>query len=145
MYGDCVAIADHITNMARLEELCFVCYDEDECLVAIDDKGLEAITKALAGNQSLPLVRLKLEWKCTFTDTAADCLAHFISSTTTLQYLKMWWCTFSVRRLLKMVRAIHDNLALESSLKNLSCTLNGDDEVKDLAQLLVEYPQMENR
>ena len=137
---NCVAIADHITAM---KELCISSYDNG--LIDIgDNRGLEAITKALADNQSLPLERLVLELKCTFTDNAAEYLAQFISNTNSLQYLRICWCTFSVHGLLELARAIHDNSTLqEKSLRDLICTVNGDDEVKDLAQLLVEYPQVE--
>ena len=142
VYEDCVAIADYITSVACLKELCFV--PNDACLIAIDDKGLEAITKALADNQSLPLERLELDCKCTCTDNAAEYLAQFISNITTLQNLSIVCCTFSAHGLLELARAIHDNSTLqEKSLKELRCTVNGDDEAKDLAQLLVEYPQVE--
>ena len=145
VFEDCVAVGNHITATTCLKELCFV-YDEQyipDDVVGIGDKGLEAITKALVGNPSLPLERLELCLKCTFTDTAADCLVKFISNTTTLQYLTIWRCTFSAHRLLELARAIYGNSTLqEKSLKDLRCTVNGNDEANDLAQLLVEHPQV---
>ena len=106
-------------------------------------EGLEAIIKALIGNHSLPLERLELEWKCTFTDTAADHLVQFVSNTTTQQYLRIWSCTVSAHRLLELAKAVHDNSTLQKkSLQDFTCTVNGDDEAKELAQLLVEYPQV---
>ena len=146
MYEDCVAIADHITSVACLKELYFTSYRDGEGLVGIDDKGLEAITKALADNQSLPLETLEFSGKCTFTDNAAEDLPQFISNTKSLQCLRIKWCTFSVHGLLALARAIHDNSTLqEMRLEELSYTVHGDDEAKDLAQLLVEYPQVEGR
>ena len=145
VYEDCVAIADHITAVGCLKELCFISYDENDGLVVIGDKGMEAITKALADNQS-PLERLDLELKCKFTDTAADCLAQFISNTAILQYLTIWWSTLSAHGLLELARAIHVNSTLQKkTLEGLRCTVNGDDEAKDFAQLLLEYPQVEGR
>ena len=123
VYEDCVAIADYITSVACLKELCFV--SNDKHYVTINDKGLEAITKALADNQSLPLERLEFTFKSTFTDNAAEYLAQFISNTNSLQYLRIGqWCTFSVHGLLALARAIHDNSTLqEKSLKDLICTV----------------------
>ena len=84
-------------------------------------EGLEKITNALAGNQSLPLERLELSGIFTFTDTAAYCLTQFISNTTTLQYLIIEWdCTFSAHGLLQLAMTIHDNSTLqEKSLRHL--------------------------
>ena len=212
-FDDCVAIAAHITSTTCLQELCFVyqSHRQTHCTaVGIGDEGLEAITAALAGNQSLPLERLKLEFKCTFTETATRGLARFISNTTTLRYLslgkvdkvhgtivhmvenrletittalagnqslpletlklelkciftetaahglaqfisnsttlqelRMWRCTLSAHGQLALVRAINDSSSLqEKSLGEFSYTVSGADEAKDLAQLLVDYPQV---
>ena len=69
VHEDCVAIGDHITSSTSLKELCISADISDE-------KGVEAITAALASSQSLPLERLELECKCTFTATAGDSLAQ---------------------------------------------------------------------
>ena len=145
-FDDCVAIGNHITTATHLKELCFV-YRKDIILThspVVDIReGLEAIIEALTGNHSLPLERLEFEWNCTFTDTAANYLTQFISNTTTLQYLRIWWCTVSAHRLIELAKAVHDNSTLQKkSLEDLCCTVNGDDEAKELAQLLVEYPQV---
>ena len=125
--------------------MCFAFdYDHPVC---IDDKGLKAITRVMTDNQSQPLerlYRLKLEWECIFTDTAADCLIQFISRTTTLQYLRIGWCTFSAHGLLELARTIHNkSILLEKSLEDLNCTVNGDDDAKKFARVIVEYPQVE--
>ena len=141
MFEDCMAIAKYITLTSCLKELCLV---HDMNVIIVRDKGLEAILKALADNQALPLERLELELKCKFADTAADCLTRFISNTTTLQYIKIRWCIFSAHRLLELARVIHDSSTLqEKSLEVLICSVNSDNEAKDWSQLLVEYPQVE--
>ena len=150
MFEDCIAIGDHITTTTCLKELRFVSRNNMNDMyrhlltdIHVDDKGLEAITKALADNQSLRMERLVMDWDFKFTDTATDHLTHFISNTTTLQYLRIWWCTVSAHRLLQLAKAVHDNSTLqETSLEDLSCTVNGDDEVNVLARLLVHYPQV---
>ena len=145
MFDDYVAIGNHITATTHLKELCFVYRKNITAYDAVVDigKGLEVIIKALTGNHSLPLERLEFEWKCTFTDTTADYLAQFISNTTTLQYLRIRWCTVSAHRLLGLAKAVHDNSTLQKkSLQDFTCTVYGDDEAKELAQLLVEYPQV---
>ena len=142
VYEDCVSIADYITSVACLKELCIT-----SCgivgIAVIGDKGMEAITKALADNQSLPLERLELNCECTYTDNAAEYLAQFISNANSLQYLRMC-CAFSPHGLLELARAIHDNSTLqEKTQEELACTVNGDNEAKDYARLLMDYPQVE--
>ena len=104
---------------------------------------VETITAALASNQSLPLERLKLECECTFTATAGDSLAQFITHTTTLKYLSIKWCSLSAHALLVLTRAIHQNSILQTKyVEGFRLTVNGGNEAKDLAQLLVEYPDL---
>ena len=147
---DCVAIGNHVASTKYLKELSLIWTDDRDDygstgVIDIDEEGMEAITRALAGNQSLPLERLELRCWCTFTDTAADCLAQFITNTTSLQYLTMWGCTFSAHGLLQLARAIYHNSTLqEKSLEDLRCTVDGDHEAESFAQLLVEYPDMVN-
>ena len=137
---DCDAIGLYIKSTTCLKELCVTCL---EFPITIDDKGMEVISEALSDNQSLPLERLKLDFWGTFTDTAADCLIQFITNTTTLQHLTIHWCTFSLHGLLALVQALHHNSTLqEKSLEKLIVTVDGDNEAKDYAQLLVEYPYM---
>ena len=86
-----------------------------------------------------------MELNCTFTDTAADCLAQFISITTTLQYTSIERCEFGAHRILKLARVIHDNSTLqEKSLKKLKCTVNSDNDAENLVELLDEYPDTVN-
>ena len=106
---ECVAIGNHITSTTSLKELCILSSDISE------EKGVEALTAALASNQSLPLERLELECECTFTATAGDSLAQFITNTTTLKYLSIKKCTFSAHALLVLDRAIHHNSILQTN------------------------------
>ena len=140
VYEDCVAIGDHITSTTNLKDLCI------SSGIKSDEKGVEAITAALASNQSLPLERLELECKCTFTATAVDSLAQFITNTTTLKYLSIKKCTFRSHALLVLARALHHNSILQTkNVAYFDLTVNGDNEAKDLSQLLVEYPDLVNR
>ena len=144
---DCDAIGLHIKSTTCLKKLCVTCCDEliptHDYKQIIDDKGMEAISKALSDNQSLPLERLWLECYGTFTATAADCLAQFITNTTTLQHLTICDCIFSPHGRLALAQALHHNSTLqEKSLGWLTVTVNGDNEAKDYAKLLVECPYM---
>ena len=132
------AIGLHIKSTTCLKELCVTCIE----YTSIDDKGREVIAKALSDNQSLPLERLELICWGTFTDTAADCLAQFITNTTTLQHLTIRDCTFSSHGLLALAQALHHNSTLQEKSLELRVTVDGDNEAKDYAQLLVEYPYM---
>ena len=105
VHEDCVTIGDHITSTTSLKELCISADISDE-------KGVEAITAALASSQSLPLERLELECKCTFTATACDSLAQFITNTTTLKYLSIKKCTFSAPALLVLAYIITQSCKL---------------------------------
>ena len=110
---ECVAIGNHITSTTTLKELCILSSDISE------EKGVEAITAALASNQSLPLERLefKCEYTFQFTATAGDSLAQFITNTTTLKYLSIKKCTFSAQALLVLARAIHRNSILQTKIR----------------------------
>ena len=134
-YDNCVAIGDHISTNS-LKELHLLAH-------SINVKGVEAITAALASNQSLPLERLEFKCECTFTATAGDSLAQFITNTTILKYLSIKKCTFSAHALLVLARAIHHNSILQTkNVQEFMFTVNGDNEAKDLAQLLVEYQEL---
>ena len=134
VYKDCVAI-----RTTCVKELCV---RNANAFISIGNEGMEEISEALADNQSLPLLeRLKLNCLGRFTDTAGECLAQFITNTTTLQHLTIHYCKFSPHRLLSLVNALHRNSTLqEKSLGMLTVTVNGDIEAEKCAQLLVEYP-----
>ena len=84
-----------------------------------------------------------MECECTFTATAGDSLAQFITNTTTLKYLSIKKCTFSAHARLVLARAIHHNSILQTkNVEEFWLTVNDDNEAKDLAQLLVEYQDL---
>ena len=85
----------------------------------ITKKSVEAITVALASNQSLPLKRLELECNCTFTATAVDSLVQFITNTTTLQYLSIKNGNFD--RVETITAALASNQSLPLERLELEC------------------------
>ena len=104
---------------------------------------MEPITKAMSENEHLPLRSVVMDCDCTFSDTAAHSLAVFIRKSTTLHHLCIWWCAFSAHGLLELAQAIHHSSSLqERKLKYLICTVDGDDEATDCAQLLHHYPHV---
>ena len=110
-YEDCVAIGNHVKSTTSLKELYIIADDQEELLVKLDEKGMEAITAALASNQSLPLERLELGCECTFTATAGESLAQFITNTTSLKHLSIGWCTCAHIPLV-LARGINHNTTL---------------------------------
>ena len=112
--------------------------------IIIEENGVEVITKALVSNQSLE--RLKLTCDCFFTDTAADCLVQFITSSTTLQHIKLHRCWFSVRGLRVLAQATHNPTV---HTKNIECgelevLLNDGGDINELDELFRVYPGMQD-
>ena len=110
--------------------------------IKIQENGVEVITKALVSNQSLE--RLELSCDCFYTDTAADCLAQFITNSTTLRHLELCWCRFSVRGLLVLAQATHNPTV---HTKNIDCSqlnvlLNDGGDINELDELFRVYPNM---
>ena len=107
--------------------------------IKIQENGVEVITKALVSNKSLE--RLELTCDCFFTDTAVDCLAQF---STTLEYLELHRCTFSVRGLRVLAQATHNTTV---HTKNIDCSklnvlLNDGGDINELDELFRVYPGM---
>jgi len=138
--GDTVAPEDYVAIETLLSS--------SDCLkyfhfqnVTIDPQHMQSITKATSDNQSLPLRSLVVEG-CTFHGTAAHCLAMFITKCTALHHLRILRCTLSAHGLLELAQAIHHSSSLqERELKDLTCTVDGDDEA---TQLLVDYAHMKD-
>ena len=103
---DCASIGNHVMSTTSLKELCISSH--------WSRNRMEYITAALVNNQSLPLERLVFKYAGTFTATAGDSLAQFITNTTTLKCLSIRECTFSAHALLVLARAIHHNTILET-------------------------------
>ena len=128
---DCEAISDVIRSKT-LKALCIHGGSS-----SIDKKGVDDITSALASNQSVE--KLEFGCECTFTDRAADCLIEFVSKTTTLECILIRSCNFTVNRLLKLANTIENKSELNKELSDLMFIVNGDNEAKDWAQLLVHF------
>ena len=136
---DCAAIGMLLSSSNHLKCLQFL-YRPG---MTIDVQNIQSLTKAMSENESLPLRYLVVEWKFTFSDTAAYFLALFIRKCTTLHYLSLRWCTFSANGLLELTHTIHQSSSLqEVELEGLTCTIHGDDEATDFAQCSVDYPLM---
>ena len=104
LFEDCDAIGLHIKSKTCLKKL---------CVRGPISEGVEVISKALAHNRSLPLERLTLVCSDTFTDTAADCLAQFITSTTTLQHLTIRYKHLNDAGAVAIAQALHHNYTLK--------------------------------
>ena len=130
---DCLAVGNHVMSTTSLKELC-ISLSEGCHMQIVDEKGVEAITAALATNQSLALKRLELECHCTFTSTAGDSLAQFIANTTAMQYLSIMYCTLSDGGVVGLARALHHDSALLEL--NLSYSGISDGGAVPLAQAL---------
>ena len=140
VFEDCVAIGMLLSSSNCLKCLHFFSINSD---LEIDPEGMEAITEAMSENEHLPLRSVVMKCDCTFSDTAAHSLAVFIRKSTTLHHLSIGWCTFSAHGLLELAQAIHHSSSLqERELKDLTCTVDGDDEASYCAQLLHHYPHM---
>ena len=131
-HDDCVALARAASTLKEL-----TVHD-----IKIQENGVEVITKALVSNQSLD--RLELNCDCFFTDTAADCLAQFITSSTTLQYLELRLCWFSVRGLRVLAQATHNPTVHTKKVEcsELDVLLNDGGDINELDELFRVYPNM---
>ena len=140
VFKDGVAIGMLLSSSNCLKCLHFLWM---EYYLAIDPQRMEVITKAMSENEHLPLRSVVMWCECTFSDTAAHSLAVFIRKSTTVHHLSMKWCAFSAHGLLELAQAIHHSSSLqERELGDLTCTVDGDDEATDCAQLLHHYPHM---
>ena len=83
------------------------------------DKDMEVITKALSDNIALPLKRLDIDCKCTFTTAATRSLVQFITRSTTLQYLKIHIVTLENVDL--VANGLSDNIAVPLKSLYINC------------------------
>ena len=140
VFEDCVAIGMLLLSSNCLKCLHFLFIDHG---LAIVPQGMEPIIKAMSENEHLPLRSVVMECWFRFSDTAAHSLAVFIRKSTTLHHLSTAQFTFSAHGLLELAQAIHHSSSLqERELKELTCTVDGDDEITYCAQLLHCYPRM---
>ena len=139
VFEDCVAIGMLLSSSNLLKCLHFQSYN---FILAITPQGMEPMTKAMSENEHLPLRSVVMECVRPFSDTAAHSLAVFIRNSTTLHHLSLIGCDFSAHGLLELGQAIHHSSSLQEELKDLICTVDGDNEATDCAKLLHHYPPM---
>ena len=101
---------------------------------------MEVIARALASSP-LSLERLVLLGRYSFTDTAAECLAQFITNSTTLQYLCLNECQFRVGGLQALAQALHHTSA-EKDVDKLDVILDDEQSEDDVEKVLCAYPDM---
>ena len=136
----CLALGDFFKSSDRLKEVVLSVHKASTLTKTFDKKGL---AMSLSDNLSLPLERLELDYECAFSATAVGSLVQFISNSDTLQHISIERCTMGASKVLLLTRAINTNSNLHmNTLKNLTLTVHGDSEAKDLAQLLFDYPDM---
>ena len=113
-------------------------------IMQINSKCMESITRAMAENTSLQLMSLEVDCACTFTATAAEGLATFITNSKQLQNLHIGpQCILEQEGIESLVKALANNESLP--LKNLSLpTLEISDSAADsLALLIPKYMTIE--
>ena len=128
-----VPIGQYIRTAATLKELSLK-------HINLNEEGIEVIARALASSP-LSLERLELVGKCSFTDTAADCLAQFITNSTTLQWLCLYFCEFRVGGLQALAQALHHTPA-EKEVRYLYVILDDNKSRYDVEKVLRAYPDM---
>ena len=134
-FEDYVAIGKSAINLKELV------IGETNSVLQIEDVGMETITRALASNHSLE--KLQFECSCTFTNTAADYLAQFITKCSTLKSLFISNCTFKAHGLLVVAKTLRHRPTLHNHIfQNMRLAIDGDNEVKDLAQIITDYLDM---
>ena len=111
--------------------------------INLNEEGMEVIARALASSP-LSLERLKLEGEYSFTDTAADCLAQFITNSTTLQYFCLHDCQFRVGGLQVLAQALHHTSA-KKDVRRLDVILDDERSRDDVEKVLRAYPDMRKR
>ena len=107
-------------------------------IMQINSKCMESITKAMAENTSLQLMSLEVDCACTFTATAAEWLATFITNSKQLQNLHIGpQCILEQEGIESLVKALANNESLP--LKNLTLpTLEISDTAADSLALLIQ-------
>ena len=129
-------VGHYIRTAATLKELSLK-------LINLNEEGMEVIAGALASSP-LSLERLELEGKYSFTDTAADCLAQFITNSTTLQYLGLYECQFRVGGLRALAQGLNHTSA-EKNVRWLYVVLDDERNIDDVEKVLCAYPDMRKR
>ena len=137
---DSEALIDFLTATTHLKE--FSMRGSEEGSLDIGSSELEMITGALVSNQSLSLEILKLDCYCSFTDTASDSLAQFITNTATLNQFSICGqgVTFSAHGLLMVAQTLDQNKIFNFDI--LKFTVKDERDLISWARLESEYPHL---
>ena len=113
------------------------------CIAKFED--VDTFTKGMSDNTALPLKSLEIDCKCTFTTTTTRSLAHFITRSTTLQYLRLCSVTFSAQDLIELTEAIHHSSSLqEKKLEELLFHVECSEDVASLKHMFNDHPDMQD-
>ena len=113
------------------------------CIANFED--VDTFTKGMSDNTALPLKSLEIDCKCTFTTTTTRSLAHFITRSTTLQYLRLCSVTFSAQNLIELAEAIHHSSSLqEKKLEELLFHVECSEDVASLKHMFNDHPDMQD-
>ena len=106
-------------------------------------KDVDILAKGLSDNIALPLKSLDIDCKCTFTTNATRSLVQFITSSTTLQYIRICHVTFSAQGLIELTEAIHHCSRLqEKKLEKLTFCVECSEDVVNLRHMIKDHPDM---
>ena len=107
-------------------------------------KSMEEIVQSVCDDITLPLKSLDIDCKCTFTTTATRSLVHFITRSTTLQYIRICHVIFSAQGLIELTEAIlHCSRLQEKKLENLSFCVECSEDVVNLSHMIKDNPDMQ--
>ena len=100
--------------------------------------------QSLGSNVALPLKSLNIDCKCTFTTTATRSLVHFITGSTTLQYIRICHVTFSAQGLIELTDATHHCSTLQKQqLEELTFCVECSEDVVNLRHMIEDHPHMQ--
>ena len=111
---------------------------------------MESISKALSENVSIPLRLFEVQWYYYVSAAANKFLAMFLNKTTSLEYCRIYYCYASVNGLLEISKAIESNphlkamkdMKLECMFDGIRYNIDGSDEARHFAHMLVTNPKM---
>ena len=105
-------------------------------------EDVDIFTKGL--NDNIALKSLDIDCKCTFTTTATRSLVHFITRSTTLQYVRICHVIFSAQRLIELTEAIHHCSRLqEKKLEKLAFRVECLEDIVNLRHMIKDHPDMQ--
>ena len=112
--------------------------------ITISATCMEAITKGMSDNITLPLRSLEIECKCRFSNIAAKYLEQFIRNSTAMKYVRMCNVEISGCGLIELTEALlHCSSLQEKQLEKLLLhSIASDDEITKLNKMFHDHPDM---